>query len=182
MTPAERERAVSYLTRNRDELLRATRSLSRDQLRFKPEPGRWSVGECLEHIVMVENRLLDSVLEAIQHPVDPSKHSAFEGRDDAFVQLVTDRSQPRQAPDPAQPAGRWQPDQLVPEFEAVRERSRNLAATTNANLRQHFFTHRTLGELDCYQWLLMISAHGDRHRAQIEEVLAAPGFPRASAP
>jgi uncharacterized damage-inducible protein DinB len=181
MTPAERERAVSYLTRTRDDLLRATRPLSRDQLRFKPAPGRWSVAECLEHLVAVENRVLEGVFDALQKPGDPSKRSAFDGRDDAFMQIVTDRSQQRQAPDPVVPSTRWPVDQLIPEFEAARKRSTDLAATTNANLRLHFLPHRTLGELDCYQWLLMIAGHSDRHRAQIAEVLAAPDFPQTTA-
>ena len=42
MTPAERERAVNYLTQSRDNLLRTIRGLSREQLQFKSAPDRWS--------------------------------------------------------------------------------------------------------------------------------------------
>jgi len=30
---------------------------------------------------------------------------------------------------------------------------------------------------DCYQWLLMISAHSQRHILQIREIKHSPGFP-----
>jgi hypothetical protein len=45
-------------------------------------------------------------------------------------------------------------------------------------LRRHFFRHPIFGDLDLYQWLLMIAAHCDRHRVQSEEVMASPEFPR----
>lgn len=180
MTPADREHAVSYLTQTRDNLLRATRGLSSGQLAFKPAPGRWSVAECLEHIIVVENRFFENVSGALQQPADPSKRSAFDGRDDELLQIVTDRSAPRQAPEIVHPSSRWPHDHLVREFEAVRNRSIDLASSIVCDPRQHFVAHRAFGDLDCYQWLLIVAAHGDRHRAQIEEVMAAPAFPRAA--
>jgi uncharacterized damage-inducible protein DinB len=181
MTPADRERAVSYLSQTRDNLLRATSGLSPAQLEFKSAPGRWSVADCLEHIVVVENFFLERVSAALQEPADSSKRSAFDGRDDELLQIVTDRSSPRQAPEMVQPSSRWQHDQLVREFEVARKRTVDLAAGTDRDPRRHFFPHRAFGELDCYQWFLLVAAHGDRHRAQIEEVIAAPNFPRAAA-
>jgi len=175
MTPAERERAVNYLAQSRDNLLGKTRGLSREQLQFKPAPDRWSVADCLEHLLVVQGR---RVVDGI---VDPAKRSAFEGRDEELVQLVAGRAQRAQAPEPVRPTGRWPHDRLIPEFEAVRKRSADLAATTNPDLRKYFSAHPLFGDLDCYQWLLLVAAHSDRHRAQIEEVIASPGFPRAAA-
>ncbi|MDE3110844.1 MAG: DinB family protein [Acidobacteriota bacterium] len=180
MRPADRERAVSYLAQTRDNLLRATSGLSPSQLQFKPSPGRWSVSECLEHLIAVENRILESISSALGQPADSSKRSAFDGRDDELLQVVTDRTSRREAPEPVQPSNRWPHDQLIREFEAARKRSIELAATTECDPRRHFFAHRAFGDLDCYQWMLLVAAHGDRHRAQIEDVLAAPNFPRAS--
>jgi hypothetical protein len=31
---------------------------------------------------------------------------------------------------------------------------------------------------DAFQWLLLISTHGQRHILQIREIKAAPGFPK----
>lgn len=181
MTPADRERAVSYLAQTRDNLLRATSGLSPAQLQFKSAPDRWSVAECLEHIITVENRVFDGISNAIAQPADSSKRSAYDGRDDELVQIVTDRSSRRQAPEAALPASRWTPDQLVREFQTTRKRTIDFASATESDPRQHFFAHRAFGELDCYQWLLLLAGHGDRHRAQIEEVLSAGNFPRTAA-
>jgi len=181
MTPAERERATSYLAETRENLLRTARGLSPNQLQYKPAPDRWSVAECLEHIVVVENRILDRISAALAEPADPSKRSAFDGGDDSLLGLVTSRARRAQSPEPVRPTGRWPHDRLIPEFEAVRTRSAEFAATTDANLRGHFLAHPFFRELDCYQYLLLISGHCDRHRAQAEEVIASPNFPRAAA-
>ena len=49
---------------------------------------------------------------------------------------------------------------------------------TQDPLREHFFKHPVLGDLDAYQWILLISAHTERHVNQILEVKASPGFPK----
>lgn len=181
MTPGDRERAISYLQQTRQNLLNATEKLSPAQLRFKPSPDRWSVAECLEHIITVENRCLDGITNAMQQAPDSSRRSAFDGRDDELVQVLTDRTNRRQAPEVIYPSSRWPPEKLVSELEAVRRRSLDCAANAPDDFRKHFFSHRAFGDLDCYQWILLVAAHGDRHRVQIEEVLAAPNFPRAAA-
>lgn len=181
MTPAERQRAISYLTQTRDDLLRTASGLSPAQLGFKPAPDRWSVADCLEHLITVEQRCFDGVANALREPGDSAKRSAFDGRDDELLHIVNDRSNRRQAPEAIHPSGRWPLDRLLREFEAARKRTIDLAATTECDPRQHFFAHRAFGDLDCYQWLLLVAGHGERHRAQIQEVLAAPNFPRAAA-
>jgi hypothetical protein len=37
------------------------------------------------------------------------------------------------------------------------------------------------GELDLYQWLIVLSKHGERHALQIEEIKANPAWPVESA-
>lgn len=181
MNSSERQRAISYLTQTRDNLLRATSGLSPAQMQFKPAPDRWSVADCLEHLITVENRCFDGISNALREPADSAKRGGFDGRDDELLQIITDRSSRRQAPEAIHPSGRWPQDQLIREFEASRKRTVDLATNIDCDPRQHFFAHRAFGDLDCYQWMLLVAAHGDRHRAQIEEVLAAPNFPRAAA-
>jgi DinB family protein len=103
----------------------------------------------------------------------------LEGQDAALVALTIGRVQRFAAPEILVPTGRLPDEQLLPEFEAARQRSRDFAASTQADLRSHFFKHPIFGDLDLYQWLLMVAAHCDRHRVQSEEVIASEGFPTA---
>ncbi len=180
MTPGERERAIHALSESRERLLAMVQRLSPSQLAFKPAADRWSVAECVEHIIVVEQAILGRITGALQQPADAAQHSAFEGSDEPLVERVTNRSEKVQAPEMIHPTGRWPHDQLLAEFRAARGRTSDFAAKTDADLRQHLTPHPRLGPLDCYQWLLLIAAHGERHRAQAEEVMASAGFPRAA--
>jgi hypothetical protein len=178
MTPAERERAVAYLAETRENLLRTARNLSPTQFEYKPAPDRWSVAECLEHIAVTEGFILANINNTLQQAGASSK-SGF--GDDGVVGMVVDRTNRIKGPDRLMPTGRWPHEQLLGEFEVARKRTAEFAAATDAPLREHGFPHPMLGHLDCYQWLLLIGAHGERHRLQAEEVMAHAGFPRAAA-
>jgi uncharacterized damage-inducible protein DinB len=178
MTPAERGRVATYLGETRENLLRTTKNLSPTQLQYKPASDRWSVAECLEHIAVTESFILGNINRTLQQAAAPST-PAF--GDDGMVQMVVDRTTRIKGPEILMPTGRWPHEQLLGEFEAARKRTADFAATTDTQLRQHAFPHPMFGSLDCYQWLLLIGAHGERHRAQAEEVMADAGFPRAAA-
>ncbi len=177
MTSAERETLLKNLAESRERLLRMAQGLSSEQWHYRAEPGRWTVAECVEHITIVEGRVLAFIQKTLETVPDSSKRSAME--DDAMISAVAGRRTRLQAPDLVVPTGRWPDERLLNEFEGARQRTRDFAASTNADLRRHFFKHLAFGELDLYQWLLLIAAHCDRHRAQSEEVMASPGFPRA---
>jgi hypothetical protein len=66
----------------------------------------------------------------------------------------------------------------LPEFNATRKHTREFVAASNDDLRSRSFRHFQFGLLDCYQWLVCIGSHCDRHRVQIEKVKASAGFPR----
>jgi len=178
MTPAEREHATKYLEKTRERYLHTARSLSREQLHYKPAPDRWSVAEALEHIIIVERRVLGMIEKTVQQAPNASK-STFE--DEFLVRRVATRADRFKGPDVLMPTGQWPVHELQEEFEAVRRRSFEFTASTKAELRQHGFPHPILGELNCYQWLLLIPAHCERHLAQAAEVMADPDFPRAVA-
>ncbi len=178
MTPTERARAIDYLHETRENLIRPTEGLSPMQLQYKPAPDRWSVAECLEHITVTEGFILGNINKTLQQE---AAFSASGFGDDGVVKTVADRSTRIKGPEILMPTGRWPHDRLLAEFRVTRGRSFDFAATTETQLRKYSFAHPLLGPLDCYQWLLLIGAHGERHRQQVEEVIADSGFPRAAA-
>ena len=182
MTVIERETLLENLANSRERLLGIVRGLSREQLHYRAAPGQWTVAECVEHIVTVEGVVLQLIQKSLSNGPALGKRSAMEGRDAALVANVAGRIARFQAPEYLTPKGQWPDEQLLQEFDAARHRTREFASSTSADLRKHFYAHPVLGELDLYQWLLLIGAHCDRHRAQSEEVMASAGFPRSSAP
>lgn len=179
LTSAERETLLRHLEESRERLLRMANNLSREELHYRPAEDRWTVAECLEHIAMVEARVLGLIQKTLEAGPDASKRSALDGKDDDLIAGTVARVARFKAPEYVVPAGRCPDDQLLKEFEGARQQTHAFAASTNADLRSHFYKHPAFGDLDLYQWLLLIAAHCDRHRVQSEEVMASPGFPRA---
>lgn len=107
MTPAEREFALKELDGSQERLLGTVRGLSREQLEYRTAPERWSVAECLEHIIVVERFMVETLEDRVQQAPDPSKHGDWEGRDKALAkQMVVGRKEPKQSPAVFRPTGR----------------------------------------------------------------------------
>jgi uncharacterized damage-inducible protein DinB len=174
----ERERVVEYLAESRERLVLTVEGLSNEQRSFQPAHDRWSIAECVEHITVVETSVLRSIQQVLQSPPQPERQNEAQGKEQVILERVPARERRVKGPQEAMPQGRW-PDfeELIRQFEAARERTMRFSAVTQADLRNHFFPHPFLGLLDCYQWLLFLSAHCERHVRQMEEVKADPGYP-----
>jgi hypothetical protein len=68
---------------------------------------------------------------------------------------------------------------MIAEFRKTRARTVAFVTGTQADLREHFFPHVAFGDLDAYQWLVVVAQHGSRHAFQIEEIMAHPDYPLA---
>lgn len=175
ITQAERTFALKQLDQSRRRLLQTLDGLAPEQLLYRAEPGRWSIAENVEHLVVVERRLIGAIAKILEEAPDLSKQSAIS--DAELVWQVGTVVEPLKAPERALPTLRWPAETLVQEFETVRRQTRDFTSDTNGDLRRHFIPHPFFGDLDCYQWLLTIGAHCNRHSAQSEAVRARRSFP-----
>jgi predicted DNA-binding protein YlxM (UPF0122 family) len=180
LTPEEREAATKSLQATHDAFLKSIAGLSEKQWKFKPAPDRWSVAEVAEHIGVSESAIFGMVQGKIMAgPATPEKRAEVKVTDEQVLQMVPDRSHKAQAPEFLKPTNRWASEQeLVKAFEQNRKATMDYVKTTNDDLRDHLGPHPMLGPMDAYQWILLISAHSERHTKQIEEVKADPGFPK----
>ena len=176
ITPAEKGKALQYLTDTRANLAEAVKGLSAAQLRFKPAPDRWSVAEVVEHLAVLENFFANTLCEQLMHAPAGAPNRDIESVDAMILVKVPDRSTKVQAPDNLVPTGRWPPQQSLSLFLANRQKTMNFLISSTG-LRGHVLSHPALGPLDAYQWLLAVAAHTDRHTQQILEVKADPHFP-----
>ncbi|HKX27713.1 MAG TPA: DinB family protein [Blastocatellia bacterium] len=175
ISPSEREFVLSQLDRTRERILGNLQGLSPDQLLFRPEPGCWSIAEHVEHLVIAEKLRVAAIDKLLQEPPDLSQQSSVS--DEELVRQVGTVVERVQAPPHVLPTLRWPPEELWREFETTRRQTRDFTVAINGDLRHHFIGHFLFGNLDCYQWLLLIGAHCNRHSTHIEGVKTAPGFP-----
>jgi DinB superfamily len=179
---SEREFVETSLSANRERLRSAVDGLTPSQAEFCPGDDVWSILDCVEHVTVVENRIMKSIERVLQTPPEPEKAGTVIGKEKLILTRAPDRSTKVQAPEPVRPTRKCTDlRQLVAEFEAARDRSMQFAAHCDTDLRGHFFPHIRFGDLDCYQWLVFLSAHCDRHLLQIEEIKADTRYPQAGA-
>jgi hypothetical protein len=175
LTHGDRDFAMSHLHASRKAFLDSIAGLSEEQWKFKPAPDRWSIGEVAEHIALSEVSLFQLITEkAMKSEPAAERKAASREADEQFVARIRDRSKKGNAPDFLQPAGKWPtPEALIADFKKNRENTIAYAETTQDDLRGHEAMN-----LRGWQWLLLISAHAERHVAQINEVKADPRYPR----
>jgi hypothetical protein len=178
------DQARQYFDRTLARVIEVTHGLSEAQWRFKPAADRWSVADNLEHMVVVQERVLGPILERLaQSPAPPpDRDSRFY---DALVrEKIPDRSIRVKGPDAVTPGGQMAPAEAL---ERVARNYRRLAEAveTAPGLRGHIMesapikivTGGQYDTLDGFQWLLAASAHDERHVRQILEIKADPNYP-----
>jgi hypothetical protein len=170
----ERELLVDLLERSRDVFVASVSAVTDAAWQTRPAEDAWSAAECAEHIVISERVLREIATHvALATPARPELAPAVRGKDGAIVQAMRDRSHRAKTLPVLEPAGRW-PGRagLVARF--LEERAATLAyiRTTGAPLHFHFAPLEPFGDLDGYQWVLLLASHTERHAAQIDAASA----------
>jgi hypothetical protein len=178
LSAEEIKRASDYLKKTSDAFLTATQGLSEAQLKYKPDPARWSVAEVAEHIASAEGFLLGMVQEKIMKAPARTEPANLKEIDDLVLQAIPDRSKKATAPEPLVPKNRYGSfADTLKEFKASRAKTTAFLKDTK-DLREHAADSPLGKKLDGYQWILFIAAHSERHTKQILEVKADPNFPK----
>ena len=172
MTPQPKMEHIENLEASRDEFIAAASGLTEAQAKQQPEPGRWSVLDCVEHIAIAEGRFL-GWLEAAETEGAPARDP---GKEAQLAARVASRASKANAPDPVKPAGRFA---TVPEalaaFASGRARSIQFAAGRAEGLYALATKHPFFGPLNGAELVVLLAGHTRRHCAQIREVRSQLG-------
>ena len=184
LTPDEREFLVADLIRSRDRLEQLVDELSDRQLRFRPDGERWSIAEVIEHLAHSEARLLALVQRTVSgteaRPDLRNPDGSPRIKDLVYIMAMTNREAKRfEAPEGIRPVGEFgSPHDALRAFLARRATTIDYLRTTQDDLRAHFSENPGFGQMDAYQWLVIVSTHTDRHALQIEELKGDKNYPR----
>ena len=173
LTPVERQRLLAHLDLTESWLVDEITGLSPDQLKFRSAPDTWTILDVVEHLAVAEPQYWQHLQESLKAPAGEAKPEATDAGILWYGIDRTDRARTGQA---RVPQGRWS-DVTVPlgEFRTLRTAMRDYGATTADDLRGRMLKD---GNMDVYQWFLMISSHAQRHILQIREIKRHARFPR----
>jgi uncharacterized damage-inducible protein DinB len=177
LTDAERQLAITEMTKTNDHLLSAINGLSEDQLIFKASPDSWSIAECVEHIALSENNIFEMLQGTLQTEADPSKRGDVKMTDEQILKMIADRTNKVKTSEAFEPSGKFGSHaETLNAFTTKRAENIGYVKTTEDDLRNRY-VQLPFGTVDAYQILLFMSAHTERHVLQIEEVMDDENFP-----
>jgi hypothetical protein len=179
MNAQEREFVVGELRASEAKLLASFHGLTAAQWSFRESAERWSIAEILEHLVLFERFIRGAVLKMLESDAEAEKAPEVAAKLPEVLRIATSRESRIETRDVVRPSGRW-PDTSAMISMLQRERAKTiaLAETTEADLESHFFKHLSLGDLNAYQWLVLMAKHSERHVLQMEEIKQATQYPR----
>jgi len=172
LTEVDRQRLVSHLEMTESWLVSELDGLSPAQLSFKMSPDSWSISEVVEHLSIAEPQYWDQLQASMKRPPSEKKPEAT---DAGILWYGIDRTRRARTGDARVPHGKSTPQGSLASFRKLRARVLDYARTTSDDLRSRMLID---GNMDVYQWFLMISAHSQRHILQIREIKASAGYPR----
>jgi len=179
LTDKERESAAKFLKETEDGVLQSVKGLSEAQLKFKPAEDKWSVEDCVMHIAASETTLWQMTEGNIKAAANPEKRADIKWTDEDVKKNIEDRSTKRKTFAPLEPqnTGFKTMEEALNSFKENRGKLIEYVNSTSEDLRNHVAA-LPVGSFDCYQMILFIAAHSNRHNQQIEEVKADPNFPK----
>jgi hypothetical protein len=130
--------------------------------------------DVVEHLAVAEPQYWQRVQDSMKQPANTEK---LTGTDTDILWYGIDRTRRQTTGEARTPKGRWNSvDESLGEFRKLRATMKEYVKTTSADLR----SRKTLeGNIDVYQWFLMISTHAQRHILQIREIKAHANYPKA---
>ncbi|MGS2764226.1 DinB family protein [Sinomicrobium sp. M5D2P9] len=169
---------LDYFKETNKNLLQNVKGLSSEQLKFKATSDKWSIAQCLEHIILTEGYIFDMVNTLMKEPANPERREEIKITDEDLIKGMTDRSQKAQAPEEIQPSDKYtNARQALQDLEKQRAKIKKYIKSTSVEDMRNHVTDSPFGAIDAYQFTLFIAAHSARHTLQIEEVKKDPGFP-----
>jgi hypothetical protein len=167
MEAQEKENILRDLQSGRSELLVALSGMNDTLATRTPSHGKWSVLECVEHLAISEAYLLSQICSS-QHSDAPLLNRQ---REALLVARGSDRTIAISAPEVALPIGRFPTlSDALKHFLESRERTITFVEQNTHDLRLQRTSHPLIGDVNCYELLLMIAVHLRRHVKQIEEI------------
>src|SRR5580693_5056353 len=176
MTNEDREHLLVHFEMTGQMLAEQVHGLSRAQLEYRTAPDRWTIRECVSHLAVAEPDYWRDLMKAVKAPADMAgKKSANSDADilwygiDRVVHTKTGGG--HEKVETYKDLG-----DAISRFQTLRVTMIDYIKSTNDDLRAHSFGSRS--PIDCWQWMLEISTHAERHIQQIREIKADPNFPK----
>lgn len=177
MSAKDREHLLVHFEMTTQMVAEQVRGLSPAQLEYKASPDRWSIREVVSHLAVAEPDYWRGVQQSVNAAPDMN-HKKSVNTDADIMWYGIDRVVHTKTGGGHEKVDTYKDlNEALGKFQALRATMIEYIKTTNDDLRAH-----SVGDgaevIDCWQWMLEISTHSERHIQQIREIKNDPNFPK----
>lgn len=173
MTTGDRQRLLAHLEMTESWVVSEVEQLSEAQLRFRMTPDTWSITDVVEHLSIAEPQYWKQLQDSMKQPPNTQK---LEATDAGILWYGIDRTKRATTGEARVPTGKMAGvGEPLGRFRTLRATMKEYANATTDDLRSRKLLD---GNMDVYQWFLMISTHAQRHVLQIREIKAHSSYPK----
>ena len=183
VTSEERAELIELMETSREQYLGLIAGANDAQWNWKPNPKRWSVAECAEHILRSNEALFGAARQALAAPAIPEWKEKTKGKAQLLANVMPNR-QPMgaggaTAPMEIRPTGESSRQTIIERFNRLYDEIEEFALDTDLPLKAHTTEHPfpVFNTLNAYQWMLYVPLHTIRHSRQMIEVMETEGYP-----
>jgi DinB superfamily len=178
MTYTSVAQIIEEIDRTRERLYQRVESLTEEQLNARPSPNAWTATEIVEHLALIEDRLLRMMTMMLTKAESAGARSADTPVEikpfslDRYIERA--RGEKYIAPEAVRPSGNASLADSLAKMRRSREDLRALRPRIEAtDLSTVTYPHPAFGPLNFYEWLAFIGIHEERHLRQTESVLSS---------
>lgn len=176
----ERKFAVNQLEASMQKLFKNIEGMSEAQWNYTPADGGWSVAGACEHLLVAEQSTYALITQKILPDESLKEVPSTLMTDQQVIDFIRDRSPERRV----KTVPRFEPKGLLKspadfkaKFKEARQKHIEFAQESDDAVKSYFFDSPA-GKISAYQWLLVASAHSERHLAQMKEVMKDSAYPK----
>jgi hypothetical protein len=176
MSQEDREHLLVHVEMTTQMVAEQVRGLSRAQLEYKASSDRWSIREVVSHLAVAEPDYWRDIQKSLKAAPDMNgKKSSATDADILWYGI--DRVVHTKTGGGHEKVDTYKDlNVALGKFQALRATMIEYIKTTNDDMRAHSFGDRQ--PIDCWQGMLEISTHAERHIQQIREIKNDPNFPK----
>ncbi|MEO8664975.1 MAG: DinB family protein [Ignavibacteria bacterium] len=160
-------------------------SLDGEQLNWKPSPGKWSIGQCFDHL-MVSNKTyfpeLTSVINGEEIKNFWKKVPLLSGFSGTFLlKSLVSRNRKFKAPDIFEPSSGTISTEIINDFSVHQDTLLDLIRQSDKFDHEEIIITSPVAKFITYSLtdtFSILSAHEQRHYEQAERVLKSEAFPK----
>ena len=172
----DRQQLLAALRESREAYIACVENVPETAASIRLSETSWSILEIAEHVAAAEHGMFRGLELGTEKTSSPNYEM-----DGEIGKRGRNRQVKGEAPERSRPKGRWSnlADAIVA-FENSRANTMAFVEKGESDPRKIEWQHPLFGALDGHQVLLLMSAHVERHTAQIEEIKATPEYKAAA--